>query len=493
MAISFNKIPSTVRIPWVYVEFDNSGALKGDTVQPYTVLLMGQMLTPGTAGYNVPILVTSDEQATELFGAGSMLTQMVKAYRKDDSYTELYCMALADDQAGNAAAGAITCSGIASASGTIVLYINGQRLTIGVTAEDTAAEIATAITAAINAKSELPVSAAVNESATGTVDLTCRWKGESGNDIDVRLNYYAGESLPAGVFIAITPMAEGTANPDVTAAFAALGDFKHYNIIAFPYTDSANLSLLDEELEDRWGPLRQLEGLAFISVRGSVSDLSTFGNAHNSQNLCIVHSAGTPVATWEVAANAAALAAYYGNIDPARPFQTLPMSAVMAPAMVDRFTLQERNILLYDGISTWKVDDGSTVRAERFITSYQKSPSGADDRSYLDICTVLTLGRLRYSLRNYLLLKYPRHKLASGDITQFGAGQAIATPDSIKGDIIGWYWRQMDQGLVEDINAFKAGLIVERNASDENRVDILLTPDLVNQLMVIAAQMKFIL
>ena len=493
MAISFNKIPSTVRIPWVYVEFDNSGALKGDTVQPYTALLMGQMLAPGTAGYNGPILVTSDEQATELFGAGSMVTQMVKAYRKDDSYTELYCMALADDQAGNAAVGAIACSGIASASGTIVLYINGQRLTVGVTAEDTAALIAAAITAAINADLDLPVNAAVNDSETGTVDLTCRWKGESGNDIDVRLNYYAGESLPAGVFVAITPMAEGTANPDVTAAFAALGDFKHYNIIAFPYTDSANLSLLDEELEDRWGPLRQLEGLAFISVRGSVSDLGTFGNAHNSQNLCIVHSAGTPVATWEVAANAAALAAYYGNIDPARPFQTLPMNAVLAPAMADRFTLQERNILLYDGIRTWKVDDGSTVRAERFITSYQKSPSGADDRSYLDICTVLTLGRLRYSLRNYLMLKYPRHKLASGDITQFGAGQAIATPDSIKGDIIGWYWRQMDQGLVEDINAFKTGTIVERNASDENRVDILLTPDLVNQLMVIAAQMKFIL
>ena len=161
--------------------------------------------------------------------------------------------------------------------------------------------------------------------------------------------------------------------------------------------------------------------------------------------------------------------------------------------MTERFTLQERNILLYDGISTWKVDDANDVRAERFITSYKKSPAGADDRSYLDICTVLTLGRLRYSLRNYLLLKYPRHKLASGDITQFGAGQAIATPDSIKGDIIGWYWRQMDQGLVEDINAFKTGLIVERNASDENRVDILLTPDLVNQLMVIAAQMKFIL
>lgn len=492
MAISFNNIPSTIRIPWVYIEFDNSGALKGDTVQPYTSLLIGQKLSPGTAAYNEPILITSDEQATELFGEGSMLTQMVKAYRKADSFTALYCMALADDPAGSASKGSITCSGIATASGTIVLYVNGERVTIGVTAEDTAAEVATAIAAAINGAS-LPVAAAVEIETPTVVDLTCKWKGVTGDDIDIRFNYYSGETLPAGVTATITPMSGGTANPDVSAAFAALGDFKHYNIIAFPYTDGNSLNLLDNELDDRWGPLRQLEGLAFVSVRGSVSDLGTFGDSNNSQNLCIVHASGTPTATWEVAANAAALAAFYGNIDPARPFQTLELNAVMAPLMTDRFTLQERNILLYDGISTWKVDDANDVRAERFITSYKKSPAGADDRSYLDICTVLTLGRLRYSLRNYLLLKYPRHKLASGDITQFGAGQAIATPDSIKGDIIGWYWRQMDQGLVEDINAFKTGLIVERNANDENRVDILLTPDLVNQLMVIAAQMKFIL
>lgn len=492
MAISFNNIPSTIRIPWVYIEFDNSGALKGDTVQPYTTLLLGQTLPPGTADYNEPILVTSDEQAAKLFGAGSMLTQMVKSYRKADSFTKLYCMALEDDPAGVQAKGKIVCSGVASEPGTVVLYVNGERITVGVAAENTSAIVATAITAAINAAG-VPVSAEVNGSDTSTVDLTCKWKGITGNDIDVRLNYYSGEALPAGVILSITPMSGGTANPDVSTAFANLGDFKHYNIIAFPYTDGNSLNLLDEELDDRWGPLRQLEGLAFCSVRGSVSDLATFGDSNNSQNLCIVHASGTPTSTWEVAANAAALAAYYGNIDPARPFQTLELNAVKAPTMTERFTLQERNIMLYDGISTWKVDDADDVRAERFITSYKKSPAGADDRSYLDICTVLTLGRLRYSLRNYLLLKYPRHKLAGGDITQFGAGQAIATPDSIKGDIIGWYWRQMDQGLVEDINAFKEGLIVERNANDENRVDILLTPDLVNQLMVIAAQMKFIL
>lgn len=237
--------------------------------------------------------------------------------------------------------------------------------------------------------------------------------------------------------------------------------------------------------------MRQLEGLAFTSIRGALAELGTFGDGSNTQNLSVIHAAGLPNSPWEVASSAAGIAAFYGNIDPARPFQTLPMTGLLPARMEDRFTLQERNILLYDGISTWKVDDGGVVRAERFITTYKKSPAGADDRSYLDITTPLTLGRLRYSLRNFLLLRYPRHKLASGDITQFGAGQAIATPDSVKGDVISWYSQHIALGLVENMKLFKEGLIVERNMADENRLDILLTPDVVNQLMVMAAKMEF--
>lgn len=493
MAISFNDIPSTLRVPWCYIEFDNSGAIRGDTVQPYTILALGQKLDTGTSEKDRPVLVTSEAQAKMLFGAGSMLAQMVEACRKADSFTKMYCLPLADDPAGVAATGAITITGTPTEAGTIVTYIGGRRITTGVLVSHTAANLATNLAAAINAEAELCVTAEVDGTTATKVNVTCKWKGLTGNDIDIRLNYYSGEELPAGITANITKMSGGAANPDIADALANMGDFAHYNIIIMPYTDGNNLRLLDEEHDDRWGPLRQLEGLAFCSYRGTLSELSTFGGGNNTQNLCVVPATELPTPTWEVAANAAGIASYYGNIDPARPFQTLQMSALLAPEMDKRFTLQERNILLYDGISTWKVDDASDVRVERFITTYKKSPAGADDRSYLDICTPLTLGRLRYSLRNFLLLKYPRHKLASGDITQFGAGQAIATPDSIKGDCIAWFWRQMDQGLVEDVNSFKSGIIVERNANDENRVDIMMTPDLVNQLMVIAAQMRFIL
>lgn len=490
MAISFDNIPSTLRVPWCYIEFDNSKAVQGDTDQPYKVLLVGQKLAAGTAPANTPVQITSEAQAKTLFGAGSMLSLIVNAFRKTDSFTETWALPLEDDAAGVKASGTVTIGGACTAAGTICLYIGGERLTIAAQANETAAEIAAAMALAINAKAELPVTA---EASGAVVTLTCKWKGLTGNEIDARTNYYAGEELPAGVTAAITAMSGGTANPDVEDGLAAIGDAVHYNIIVFPYTDGNNLQLLDEELDDRWGPLRQLEGLAFTSRRGTLSDLGTFGNGNNTQNLSVVPCTGIPNSPFEVAAAAAGIASYYGNIDPARPFQTLTLTGIMAPNMEDRFTLQERNILLYDGISTFKVTDAGDVNVERFITTYKQNGAGADDRSYLDVNTPLTLGRLRYSLRNFLLLRYPRHKLASGDITQFGAGQAIATPDSVKGDIISWYERQITRGLAENVDVFKQGVIVERNANDECRLDILITPDVVNQLRVMAIKMQFIL
>lgn len=492
MPISFDNIPTTIRVPWVYVEFSSERAIQGDTVQPYKTLLIGQRTPSGEAPANYPIRITSDAAADTAFGKGSMLAQMVKSYRKIDEFTEMYCLPVNEDAAGVAAKGKLAFTGSATASGTLYLYIGGvsSRITVGVTAGMDLSVLASNVAEAINASADVCVSAAATD---GNVDLTCKWKGLTGNDLDIRLNYYSGEATPSGLTVGITAMAGGTSNPDITTALANMGDSVHYNIIGMAFTDGNNLRLLDEELDDRWGPLRQMEGLAFCSVRGSLSELTTFGNSNNTQNLCIVPATGSPTSPWEVAVKAAAQAAYFGNIDPARPFQTLEMTGMLAPSIEDRFTMQERNLLLYDGVSTWKTTEDGIVQTERLITSYKKSPAGADDRSYLDITTPLTLGRLRYSLRNYLLLRYPRHKLASGDITQFGAGQAIATPDSIKGDIIGWFKRQMEQGLVEDMNSFKEGLIVERNANDENRVDILLTPDLVNQLMIMAGKMAFLL
>lgn len=488
MTISFNGIPATLRVPFVYVEISNENAVQGAVIQPYKVLVIGQRLTAGTVAKHVPTRVTSAAQGKQYFGAGSMLAHMLEAGLKVNNFTETWAVGLDDDPAGVAATGSIAFTGPATAGGTLYLYIGGRRLTVGVNAADAATAIATAVAAAINANTDLPVTAVAS---TSSVNLTARHKGQAGNMIDVRLNYNSGEQYPAGVAATVTAMDGGTSNPDIAASIAALGDVQ-YNVIAFPYTDAVSLTAIETELADRWGPMRQIEGVAFAADRSNHSGLGTLGDSRNSPHVSIMGAYGLPNSPWEVAASVAGTVAYYGNIDPARQFKTLPLTGILPPAQADRFTMQERNLLLYDGISTFNVDAGGVVRLERVITTYKTNAAGADDPSYLDVMTPMLLGYLRYDFRNYILRKYPRHKLAN-DGTRYGQGQAIITPKVGKAEAIAKFREWEDMGLVENAEQFKRDLICERNATDPNRLDWMLSPDLVNNFMVGGVKISFLL
>ena len=53
-------------------------------------------LATGTAVANTPYLVATTDQAMVLFGRGSMLARMLEKYRANDSFSEIWCIAVAD-------------------------------------------------------------------------------------------------------------------------------------------------------------------------------------------------------------------------------------------------------------------------------------------------------------------------------------------------------------------------------------------------------------
>ena len=160
--------------------------------------------------------------------------------------------------------------------------------------------------------------------------------------------------------------------------------------------------------------------------------------------------------------------------------------------MTERFSHAERETLLSDGIATHTVGRDGVVSLERMVTTYQTAGGGVPDNAWRDSTTPLTLSFLRASLR-IRLAKFRRFKLAN-DGARFGPGQRVATPNIIRADIIGLFRQWEAAGLVESADAFKQGLVVERNATDPNRVDMLLAPtDLVNQVRVLAALISFTL
>lgn len=489
MPVSFNLVPADIRVPGQYVEIDNSKAFRGLSGLPSKVLVIGQKLAAGTQDPLVPVLITRADQARQYFGAGSQLALMLAAFLNANSYIPVYAIAQADEGAGVAATGSVTFTGPATASGTLNLYIAGRRVRTLVTAAMTAAQIATAVAAAITAATDLPVTAAVDGVVTSKVNLTARNKGECANFIDVRVNYYQDEFLPAGVTVAIVAMNAGAGSPDVQAVINVIGD-EWYTDFVMPYTDTANLAAMEAELSDRFGPLKMIDGHMYTGLSDTHANLVTKGDSRNSPHNSWMGSKKSPTPPYEWAAVLAAVCSYHLKIDPARPVQTLELPGVLPPAIEDRFTLEERNILLFNGVSTFRVDAGGKVIIERVVTTYKENSFGAVDPSYLDIETLKTLTFLRFDVRNFIALQYPRYKLAD-DGTNFSRGQAVVTPSVIRASLIARFKLWEEYGLVEGIEQFKADLIVERDATDPNRVNALIPPDIVNQLRVFAGLVQF--
>lgn len=491
MAISFSSIPTTTRVPFVAAEFDSTRAQQGPALLAYRAVIIGQKLAAGTATADSLVRCTSVDQAITLGGRGSMLHRQALAWFENNRSTELWLGVLADNGAGVAATGTIVVAGPATAAGTIALYLGGERITVGVALNAASTTIATDIAAAINANLDLPVTASV---ASSTVTITFRHKGLVGNTYDVRANYRDGEALPAGVTLTITAVGgvvAGTTNPTLTNLIAAMADL-WFQVWAHPYTDATSLTAIEAELADRFLPLRGMDGVAITSMSGNFSAHTTLGTGRNSPHSVIIAQPGASPLTppMEFAAAAAALVALHGAEDPARPFQTLAMRRVLPPVETDQWSFDERNLFLFAGIATTVRAAGGVVQLERAITTYRTSPSGATDTAYLDVTTMLTLLYLRFDWNTRVKNRWPRHKLAN-DGTRFGSGQKVVTPSIGKAEAVMWFAEKERQGLVEGADQFERDLVVERNATDPNRLDFLLPPDLINQLIGAATQIQF--
>lgn len=493
MTVPFAKIPNNLRVPLFYAELDPSQANTA-TVNQRT-LIIGQITSAGVAPANVPLRSQGVADAKIQGGPGSMLALMTAAYRLNDPTGEVWYLPLADAGGAVVAVGSTAFSGPSTASGTLSLYIAASLIAVNIASGQTAAQIATAVAAAINATADLPVTAAVDGTLTSKVNITARNLGAAGNDIDIRVNYRgaaAGEALPAGVGVTIVAMASGATNPPLSTPLANLTD-EPFDFIVSPYTDATSITALTAFLNDttgRWSYATQVYGHVFMAYRGSAGALGTFGDALNDPHLsCMgVYDSPTPVGLW-AAASAGAAAVSLRN-DPGLPLQTIQIAGVLAPPLQSRFSLSQRNTLLYDGISTFKVDASGAVTIENMITTYQRTALNQPDNSLLQVETLFLLAYVFRRLRAVVETKYARKKLAKNG-TRVLPGTNVVTPNSIRADQIAEYQAMEAEGYVQDAKSFAAGLVVEIDAANPSRVNELWDGVLIGGLRIFALLGQF--
>ncbi|MBO5531833.1 MAG: hypothetical protein J5977_05175 [Fibrobacter sp.] len=517
MSISFGEIPADNLVPMFMTEFDNSNAAKGGAM-PWKNLLIGQAVQaydpetrtesfrPKSDNTGTLKLITSDEQADALYGAGSQIARMIRAFRKNTRNSELWALAVADGTTPAEGEIAVSFAGsatVAPKSGAIRLMIGGQSVAADVVAGKTAAEVATAIAAAINENQQLPV---VAEASSATVTLTAKNGGTCGQGIDIRYNHYQGQELPQGVQLTITAMTGGGSDTSyVTANVANIIRGTWFNAIVAGSDDATNVAEIKRILDDRWTATVQQTGVLFFSLNGcsvtegsstvdygtaSLDALMERGGDLNSQVICLPSLPETPTPGFEVAAAVLGCVAPKALNDPAQPLSNWAVAGIVAPRETDREDLEGNNLLLKAGCALLTCGNDGTVYLKRMVTTYKTNPAGAKDTSYQQLEKVFTLSFLRWDWNNYLAGRYPHAKLAD-DGTDFGPGQVIMTPKLGEAELLGRYEYWISKGLVQDYATFKANLVVARDPDDDTALQFLIPADLIDQFFIGKSKIQF--
>lgn len=468
--ISFDQIPSSIRKPGKYFEFNTKLAVRTLPQNRQEALIVAQRLAAGSVAENTPVMVFSDVEAAEYFGYGSQAHLMARAMIKANGYVALTIVSVDDNVAGTVATGTVAISIDALAAGTVRLYIGNNYAEIAAAKGDLKADIAVALKAAIDAKPDLPVTAAVAEA---TITLTAKNKGTCGNSIP--LNLVAANNC---VTATITAMASGSGDPVITSAMAAVFGYQ-YNKIVVPYEDSTTLGALDDHLENVSGPMEQRPGVGVYGFTGALAAATTLAGSLNAGRVLGAFLPGTRSLPMEVAAAMAGIMAF--EEDPARPLNTLELKGIHAPAIENRLGRTEQETCLYNGVTPLEVGPGEKVQIVRAISTYIKDGQGIDDVSLLDITTITTLDYVRQACRTRISLRFPREKLSS------------KTPKNVRSELLDVLLKLEELEIVEEVKANMDGLVVERDLQDVSRLDAKIPTDVVNGLHVFAGRIDLLL
>jgi phage tail sheath gpL-like len=498
MAIS-TQVPANWNVPLFWATVD--GSMAGNLNQAQPALLVGQYFstgpqagTIGVPGANIPVPIGNPSQATLMFGQGSMLDRMVRAWFNVNVNQLLYALPLIDNAAGVAATFTVTIGTSATASGTLNLYIAGQLVQIVCASTDTPTTEAAALAAAINANLNLPVTATA---AVGVVTLTCKWKGLTGNDIQIVTNYYGlanGELLPPGMVVTIANAVAGTTAPSMVTAISNIQG-NQYLYACVPYVDAASMGVWSTEYgfgaAGRWNFSRQQYGFVCNADRDTFVNTLAFGVTVNSPVMStLALEAQTQSPPWEYAAQYTGLAALGFTDDPARPLQTLEFQNLLPAQLQFRYSTAQQNNLTNGGLAIQGVGPDGNTQILREQTQYQFNSFGQSDTAFGLLTVLATLATLLTRMKAAITSKYPRVKLIP-DGTRIGPGQAAVTPSDIKAELISEFIQAEFDGLVDDLPDFVNNLIVNIDNNNPNRIDALWAPQLAGQLRIFAALAQF--
>jgi phage tail sheath gpL-like len=429
---------------------------------PQRVLFIGQKTSAGSATsgaltQNIP----NDGSEDDLFGENSMLAAMVRNFKLINQVTQIDAIALSDNGSGVAATGTIVLSGTATAAGTLVFNI-GSRLnhsySVDVATDDTAATVATALEALIDADTTAPVTAGVS---TATVTITAVNKGTAANSIGTEV-----VGSVAGISVTITKLNSGATNPSMTNVFNVVGQ-QRYQTVCGPV--EYGVSTYTDFLEPRFNvDNRVLDGVAILSATDTYANLVSTYTTENSHELVVLGNRLVNSSTYKgssifeidycIAAQFSAirslrltdgadLTSYVvsptagdqvGGVSLASlPYHNTPFPYLPTIDIGQEFSQDEEDDLNTAGVSILANNVSRTeVVADDIVTTYKYNTLGAVDTTFKFLNSVDTASAIREAFFNYAKNNYAQTRLTAGDTVP---NASMVNTNSIAADAKGLY------------------------------------------------------
>jgi phage tail sheath gpL-like len=467
---------------YIAVNFAQGPASSGTT--NYSAILIGNKITTGSAtvdtvvyGPDTPNQLASEEDAVSLFGRGSELHLMWKAFIKVNPVTSLYAIAVTES-AGAAATGTIGIVGTSvTTSGTIRTTIGTTVVETGVVVGDLNAAVCTAVAASINAVTDLPVTASAT---TNAVTLTAKNKGLRGNFIR-----HNAQVFPAsGIGLTITPTARtaftgGTTADSSTTALATIANSRFYYQVSAA-EDATQFGALVAQTDANAAPTVGLRCRAFAGSIATLANTITIATGRNSARAEVIWQENSDLTPALLAANAAAIYSlfetalgaqsslnYDGFGNDAVTSQYWHIPAPLSGATVSRTSIKSA---LLNGITpVGVVRPGATALTKR-VTSRSLNGATADyrirDAHKVTICDFYA---------DDLLVKANLElggKAIGDDVApgQRLPGAAVVTPKTFKNLIFKLLTEYSNKDLLQKIDEIKASVQVVREVSPSTRL-----------------------
>ena len=429
------------------------------------VLIVGQMLSSGTAipGTVYPRIGNDSAQNT-LFGEGSQVSEMIRAFKTINKVSRLDVLPLADPEAGTAITVETTFSGTATNNGTFNIIIGSllrHNYNVVVKDGDTAKTVADNIAETINEDEEAYFTATA---ADGVLTITCKHKGVIGNDISAM---FVNPTGVAGILVSVPTLTLGNGLPTFPDLNTVCGSTR-YQTVVWPYQYPTNV-VCNNFLEPRWNPNNAvLDGVAIVAAQDTFSSFITLGNSLNLKTLVYLadqlvsgnfYAVGS-IVEWKcvLAATFAAVRAlrltpntsiaqyvtttaasdqFGGPALASLPYFNTPFPTLPLVNLGYEWSQEEIDELQAAGISTLQNNiANNTLIAGTIVTTYKTNAQGSPDPSFTFLNYVDTMSNVREYMSNNLKADCAQARLTAGDIQP---GRSMENIASIRAKLCGYY------------------------------------------------------